>query len=76
MFLLGQSICASGLIPHLLLRSARWVSLEAEVLRAVEDSLASRGRPAHLDHGACRGIGVHLESEGLRVLRYVQEKKE
>lgn len=40
-----------------------------EVQREVEASLASRGRLAHLDRGACRGTGVYLESEGPRVQR-------
>lgn len=45
------------------------VSLAKEVLREVEASQASRGQPVHLDHGVCRGTGVHLESEGPRALR-------
>lgn len=44
-------------------------SLADEVQREAEASLASRGRLAHLDLGACRGTGVYLESEGPRVLR-------
>lgn len=44
-------------------------SLAEEVLREVEASLASRGRLAHQDLGACRETGVCLESEGPRVLR-------
>lgn len=54
---------------HFLLRLVILESLAEEVLREVEASLASRGRQAHLDRGACRETGVHLVSEGLRVLR-------
>lgn len=50
------------------LRTVTLASPAEEVLREAEGSPVSRGRPAHLDHGACRGTGVHAESEGLRDL--------
>lgn len=65
-----------GLTLHFLSRLATPARLVAEVRRAAEVSPALRDLPAHLDPEACRVTGVYLESEGHRVPRYVEMKRE